>query len=167
MITPGTRAPAFSLLNQHGGRLSVDGDFGPATHAAVTGFQSANDLEVDGVVGPQTAGALSSGTAQDIGSGGGGEGTETQSTFAGTEAYDDVRDAVLAAAATHLGALYWWGADGPGYFDCSGFVLYVLREDTGLIDLVSDGTIAKDSTVLYAHLGGQPAINAYSALFTS
>ena len=35
----------------------------------------------------------------------------------------------------------------------------------GLIDLVRAGEIAKDSTVLYAHLGGQPALNAYSALF--
>ena len=35
----------------------------------------------------------------------------------------------------------------------------------GLIDLVSQGEIAKDSTVLYAHLGGQPALNAYSGIF--
>jgi 1-aminocyclopropane-1-carboxylate deaminase len=35
----------------------------------------------------------------------------------------------------------------------------------GLIDLVASGQIAKGSTVLYAHLGGQPALNAYSALF--
>jgi 1-aminocyclopropane-1-carboxylate deaminase len=35
----------------------------------------------------------------------------------------------------------------------------------GLIDLVRTGEIGKDSTVPYAHLGGQPAINAYSALF--
>ena len=34
----------------------------------------------------------------------------------------------------------------------------------GLIDLVSQGEIAKDSTVLYAH-GGQPALNAYSGIF--
>jgi len=33
------------------------------------------------------------------------------------------------------------------------------------VDLVATGEIGKDSTVLYAHLGGQPAINAYSALF--
>ena len=32
----------------------------------------------------------------------------------------------------------------------------------GLIDLVRNGDIGPDSTVLYAHLGGQPAINAYS-----
>jgi len=34
-----------------------------------------------------------------------------------------------------------------------------------MIDLVARGEIAKDSTVLYAHLGGQPALNAYSGLF--
>jgi 1-aminocyclopropane-1-carboxylate deaminase len=33
------------------------------------------------------------------------------------------------------------------------------------IDLVSMGEIPRDGTVLYAHLGGQPALNAYSALF--
>jgi 1-aminocyclopropane-1-carboxylate deaminase len=35
-----------------------------------------------------------------------------------------------------------------------------------LIDLVSRREIPSDATVLYAHLGGQPAINAYSALFS-
>ena len=33
------------------------------------------------------------------------------------------------------------------------------------IDLVGDGAIAKDSNVLYAHLGGQLALNAYSSIF--
>jgi len=37
----------------------------------------------------------------------------------------------------------------------------------GLIDLVRTGEIAPSSTVLYAHLGGQPALNAYSAFFTA
>ena len=32
------------------------------------------------------------------------------------------------------------------------------------IDLVVSGEIEKSSTVLYAHLGSQPALNAYSAL---
>jgi len=35
-----------------------------------------------------------------------------------------------------------------------------------LIDLVANGEIGSDSTVLYAHLGGQPALNGYSALFS-
>ncbi|HET7902105.1 MAG TPA: 1-aminocyclopropane-1-carboxylate deaminase [Candidatus Nanopelagicales bacterium] len=45
--------------------------------------------------------------------------------------------------------------------------VYEGKSMAGLIDLVADGTIAKDSNVLYAHLGGQPALNAYSALFTT
>ena len=36
----------------------------------------------------------------------------------------------------------------------------------GLIDLVRGGDIPRDSTVLYAHLGGQPALNAYHALWS-
>lgn len=45
--------------------------------------------------------------------------------------------------------------------------VYEGKSMAGLIDLVRTGEIGKDSTVLYAHLGGQPALNAYSALFTS
>ncbi len=43
--------------------------------------------------------------------------------------------------------------------------VYEGKSMAGLIDLVSSGEIPRDSTVLYAHLGGQPAMNAYSALF--
>ena len=43
--------------------------------------------------------------------------------------------------------------------------VYEGKSMAGLIDLVRSGRIASDSTVLYAHLGGQPALNAYSALF--
>jgi 1-aminocyclopropane-1-carboxylate deaminase len=43
--------------------------------------------------------------------------------------------------------------------------VYEGKSLAGMIDLVSTGQIPVDSTVLYAHLGGQPALNAYSALF--
>jgi 1-aminocyclopropane-1-carboxylate deaminase len=43
--------------------------------------------------------------------------------------------------------------------------VYEGKSMAALIDLVRTGEIAADSNVLYAHLGGQPAINAYSALF--
>jgi 1-aminocyclopropane-1-carboxylate deaminase len=43
--------------------------------------------------------------------------------------------------------------------------VYEGKSMAGLIDLVSSGEIAKDSTVLYAHLGGQPALDGYAGLF--
>ena len=45
--------------------------------------------------------------------------------------------------------------------------VYEGKSMAGLIDLVKNGDIPRGSTVLYAHLGGQPALSAYSALFTS
>jgi 1-aminocyclopropane-1-carboxylate deaminase len=43
--------------------------------------------------------------------------------------------------------------------------VYEGKSMAGLIDLVSSGEIPEDSTVLYAHLGGQPALNAYAGIF--
>ena len=43
--------------------------------------------------------------------------------------------------------------------------VYEGKSMAGLIDLVRRGEIGPDSTVLYAHLGGQPALNAYSGIF--
>jgi 1-aminocyclopropane-1-carboxylate deaminase len=42
--------------------------------------------------------------------------------------------------------------------------VYEGKSMAGLIDLVTTGEISRDSTVLYTHLGGQPALNAYSSL---
>jgi 1-aminocyclopropane-1-carboxylate deaminase len=43
--------------------------------------------------------------------------------------------------------------------------VYEGKSMAGLIDLVTSGEIGTDSTVLYAHLGGQPALSAYSSIF--
>ncbi|TRO63529.1 1-aminocyclopropane-1-carboxylate deaminase [Streptomyces sp. IB201691-2A2] len=43
--------------------------------------------------------------------------------------------------------------------------VYEGKSMAGMVDLVGRGEIGRGSTVLYAHLGGQPALNAYSALF--
>ncbi|MCA9333503.1 peptidoglycan-binding protein [Candidatus Saccharibacteria bacterium] len=45
-------------LNQRGANLVVDGDFGPKTEQAVKNFQASAGIAVDGIVGPQTWGAL-------------------------------------------------------------------------------------------------------------
>ena len=44
--------------------------------------------------------------------------------------------------------------------------VYEGKSMAGLIDLVSRGEIDRSSNVLFAHLGGQPALNAYAALFS-
>ena len=44
--------------------------------------------------------------------------------------------------------------------------VYEGKSLAGLIDLVKSHDIPADSTVLYAHLGGQPAINAYHSLWS-
>ncbi len=43
--------------------------------------------------------------------------------------------------------------------------VYEGKSMAGMIDLVASGEIDRDSKVLYAHLGGQPALSAYAALF--
>jgi 1-aminocyclopropane-1-carboxylate deaminase len=44
--------------------------------------------------------------------------------------------------------------------------VYEGKSMAGLVGLVRNGQVGQDSTVLYAHLGGQPALSAYGALFT-
>jgi 1-aminocyclopropane-1-carboxylate deaminase len=43
--------------------------------------------------------------------------------------------------------------------------VYEGKSMAGLIDMVTRGEIDRESTVLYAHLGGQPALSAYAGLF--
>ena len=43
--------------------------------------------------------------------------------------------------------------------------VYEGKSMAGMVDLVGTGEIDRGGTVLYAHLGGQPALNAYAGLF--
>ena len=43
--------------------------------------------------------------------------------------------------------------------------VYEGKSMAAMIDLVGSGEIARDATVLYAHLGGQPSLSAYGAAF--
>jgi 1-aminocyclopropane-1-carboxylate deaminase len=44
--------------------------------------------------------------------------------------------------------------------------VYEGKSMAGMIDLVAKGEIDRDSNVLYAHLGGQPALSAYAGVVT-
>jgi 1-aminocyclopropane-1-carboxylate deaminase len=44
--------------------------------------------------------------------------------------------------------------------------VYEGKSLAGLIHMVQEREIAPDANVLFAHLGGQPALNAYASLFT-
>lgn len=43
--------------------------------------------------------------------------------------------------------------------------VYEGKSMAGMMQLIKEGTIAAGSNVLYVHLGGQPALNAYSSYF--
>ena len=63
--------PATTIAVQRALGISADGVFGHQTRRAVKAFQAAHGLEVDGVVGPVTLGALGiSGAAAPVGGGG-------------------------------------------------------------------------------------------------
>ncbi|WP_411740982.1 peptidoglycan-binding domain-containing protein [Renibacterium salmoninarum] len=51
------------LLNNNGAKRTVDGGFGDGTFTAVKSYQSAHGLSADGIVGPNTKGALEGGPA--------------------------------------------------------------------------------------------------------
>ena len=43
--------------------------------------------------------------------------------------------------------------------------VYEGKSMAGMIRLIKEGSIKAGSNVLYVHLGGQPALNAYSSYF--
>ena len=61
-LSRGAKGPAVEQLqrqlNQAGYKLTVDGDWGPKTQAAVMSFQQQHGLAADGIAGPKTAYAL-------------------------------------------------------------------------------------------------------------
>lgn len=101
-----------SALNDNGANLVVDGVFGKRTHAAVKSYQSSHGLGVDGVVGPQTRGALNGGVA----TGGASAPTSSSSSSSGST--------IVNAAESALGTPYSWGGSSLSGMDCSGLVNY-------------------------------------------
>ncbi|MFH8385497.1 peptidoglycan-binding protein [Kitasatospora sp. NPDC018058] len=106
-LRTGATGPCVStlqtMLNKfNAGRLTVDGQFGPATDTAVRNFQASHGLTIDGVVGTGTKNALYASTPTPLPSG----------------PVDPAK--VLNAAKSYLGLPYVWGGghslhgEGPG-----------------------------------------------------
>jgi 1-aminocyclopropane-1-carboxylate deaminase len=96
-----------------------------------------------------------------------------RNTAALIELNRDVRDEEIAVLEGWAGDLYGIPVDSTieairmsGRLE--GMIIdpvYEGKSMAGLIDLVSSREIPPASNVLYAHLGGQPALNAYSGIF--
>ena len=97
-----------SALASQGYDVVADGDFGPATQAAVEAFQYANGLDNDGLVGSMTYQALMG-----------------RSMPAVSRSSNYISKRVINSSLNYIGVPYVFGGTTPSGFDCSGFTRYV------------------------------------------
>ena len=134
------------LLNSNGYQLEVDGKFGPKTQAAVKDYQQKNNLAVDGIVGKNTWGALTSGSTTSS--------ADTSSKAPKEEAVYKPSDAVLQAEAL----LQQHTANKPGAYQSQysgqiqGLVDQILNRDKFSYDLNGDA-LYKQYAQQYAQQG--------------
>ncbi|WP_394214792.1 C40 family peptidase [Brachybacterium vulturis] len=129
-----------SALNDHGDSLSVDGKFGKLTHGAVKDFQRSHDLKIDGVVGPETRGALNGSDAPVSGGG--------TSAPAPAKSAISSQQAIVDAARSQIGASYSWGTSKPGVsFDCSGLSSYAYEQAGIDLPRTSSQQVAAGTTI--------------------
>ena len=129
-----------TALNEHGTSLEVDGKFGKLTHGAVKDFQRSHDLKIDGVVGPETRGALNGGGASISGGG--------TSAPAPAHSATNSQQAIVDAARSQIGASYSWGTSKPGVsFDCSGLSSYAYAQAGIDLPRTSSQQVAAGTTI--------------------
>jgi cell wall-associated NlpC family hydrolase len=99
---------------QRGLGVTVDGIVGPQTRAAIKAYEAAHGLPADGEPDSQLLSAI---------------GTSGSAPPAQAPAINSSKATVLVQAAmSKVGAPYSYGAAGPSSFDCSGLVMWAMRQ---------------------------------------
>jgi cell wall-associated NlpC family hydrolase len=94
---------------------NIDGIFGDHTQTAVSQYQRANGLLVDGIVGPQTRSSLFS--------------QQQKKNNEKTSRVPSTNSELITNAKQLVGTPYEWGGTTPEGFDCSGFLKYVFENN--------------------------------------
>jgi cell wall-associated NlpC family hydrolase len=102
--------------------VTADGVVGPQTRAAIKAFESAHGLPANGE--PDAATLSAAGVSDTTTTGA----DQTDGTSATPPATSSKAATVVQAAMSKVDASYSYGATGPSSFDCSGLVMWALRQ---------------------------------------
>ena len=103
--------------------IAVDSSFGPGTFNAVTSFQRAQRLSVDGSVGPATVRSIN-----DVLSGKVAAGKPSAAAPNRSDSGKSTTINIVNTAKKFIGGRYVFGGSTPAGFDCSGFTQYVYNQ---------------------------------------
>jgi len=120
LLGPGSKGALVQRV-QSTLKISVDGTYGPKTLASVTSIQHTGGVQVDGVVGRQTACVLKLGERVHA---------PLRTRVPSVPHRPD--SSVVSIAKRYLGIPYVWGGASASGMDCSGFTMLVYREALGL-----------------------------------
>lgn len=125
-IYPGDRSSDVVQLQKRLSELGyfsgpTTGYFGTVTADALKEFQAQNGLSVDAKAGKNTREVLYSGNIAAW------DGTDRVANETSSSQPISEANKMLTFANEQLGKLYVFATEGPGSFDCSGFVYYVLK----------------------------------------
>jgi len=132
-LQKGSKGKAVRLaqewLSLHGFQLAIDGDFGPATQAAVTGFQKKNGVTANGAVGQATFAKLIEPMVRAMGEATLPRGSLGRQVVA--YAQQHLHQHPMEIGGQNRGPwvrLYMKGNEGAAWPWCAGFVSYVLQQ---------------------------------------